>query len=177
MGEEGLWAARQRSSGNPAGSSARGFCLLFVFSLLHFLFLLPSFLLPSFIPPSFPPSHNLSIHPSSLLLSVLPASSLLPTSPLPSCARTPSLGGRGWQQAGSTPSAAATPHRAAARSQQLRTRWSRDLSRDNLPHPGQNNGLMELEDAPATRLSWALDASEPLGRKRGQAAGWSDKSR
>lgn len=51
MGEEGLCAARQSSSGNPAGSSARGSCLLFLFSLLRFLFLLLSFLLPPSLPP------------------------------------------------------------------------------------------------------------------------------
>ena len=72
MGEEGLCAARQSSSGNPAGSSARGSCLLFLFSLLRFLFLLLSFLLPPSLPPSFPPSHHLSIHPSSLPPHCLP---------------------------------------------------------------------------------------------------------
>lgn len=67
------------------------------------------------------------------------------------------------------------PSQSCCSLRRLRTRRFRHLSRDNLPHPRPNSGLMELEDDPVTGLSWALDASEPLGGKRGQATGWSDE--
>ena len=73
----------------------------------------------------------------SFLLPTLSASPLLPASSLPSCARTSDLGGQRWQRAGSTPSAAATPRRAAARSGGSERAGSDILAGTTFPTPGQ----------------------------------------